>query len=189
MGRWEPDARGRLERAALALYAERGFDQTTVEDIAVRAGLTKRTFFRHYADKRDVLFAGASVLQELVVRAVDSAPPTSSAIGAVIVGLEAAADLLRERREEAGARQAVIDANPELQERELVKLSTLAQGIAEALQGRGIAARTATLTSEAGIAVFRVAFNRWIAEAGRRDLVPLINETLDELRAAISDDL
>ncbi|MFI2474732.1 TetR family transcriptional regulator [Nocardia xishanensis] len=189
MGRWEPDARGRLEKAALALYAERGFDQTTVEDIAVRAGLTKRTFFRHYTDKRDVLFAGAGVLQDLVVRAVDTAPPTSTAIGAVIVGLEAAADLLRERREEAGARQAVIDANPELQERELVKLSTLAQGIAGALRGRGIEARTATLTSEAGIAVFRVAFNRWIAEAARQDLVPLIRETLDELRAAISDDL
>jgi hypothetical protein len=60
MTRWEPNARGRLEQAALALYGERGFENTTVAEIAARAGLTERTFFRHFADKREVLFAGGA---------------------------------------------------------------------------------------------------------------------------------
>ena len=63
MGRWEPDARGRLVKAAMELYGERGFEQTTVAEIAERAGLTERTFFRHFADKREVLFAGAGALR------------------------------------------------------------------------------------------------------------------------------
>ncbi|MCP2342151.1 TetR family transcriptional regulator [Actinomadura rupiterrae] len=187
MGRWEPDARGRLEQAALVLYAERGFDQTTVEDIAVRAGLTKRTFFRHYADKRDVLFAGAGVLQERVLDAVTGAPRTSSAIGAVAAGLEAAAGLLQDRHEEASARQAVIEANPELRERELVKLADLARTVAEALRTRGVPDRTATLAAEAGIAAFKVAFTGWIGQSPPPDLAPLIHEALDDLKSAVSD--
>ena len=79
MGRWEPNARGRLEQAAMELYLERGFDQTTVAEIAERAGLTERTFFRHFADKREVLFAGAGALQELLVSAVAGAPDSGGA--------------------------------------------------------------------------------------------------------------
>ncbi len=74
MSRWEPNARGRLEQAALELYCERGFEQTTVAEIAERAGLTERTFFRYFADKREVLFAGGVTLQELLVSAVAGAP-------------------------------------------------------------------------------------------------------------------
>ena len=103
MGRWEPDARGRLEQAALALYGERGFEQTTVAEIAERAGLTERTFFRHFADKREVLFAGAGALQELLVSTVASAPDSAAPIDAVAAALEAAGALLQERREERPA--------------------------------------------------------------------------------------
>src|ERR1700759_937021 len=115
MGRWVPDARGRLERAAIELYLERGFDQTTVAEIAERAGLTKRTFFRHYADKRDVLFAGATILQDHVVTAVANAPSSASPLAAVVTGLDAATAMIQERGEAAWARRDVIDANPELQ--------------------------------------------------------------------------
>src|SRR5919204_4073998 len=97
MGRWEPDARGRLARAALELYIECGFEQTTVADIATKAGLTERTFFRHFADKREVLFWGAAALQELVVSAVAAAPDSASPLDAVAAGLEAAAWLLQQR--------------------------------------------------------------------------------------------
>src|ERR1700737_4981446 len=90
MGRWEPDAGGRLEQAALKLYGERGFEQTTVAEIAKRAGLTERTFFRHFADKREVLFAGARELQELMLSTVADAPATLAPIDAAIAGLEAA---------------------------------------------------------------------------------------------------
>ncbi|MDQ6790316.1 MAG: TetR family transcriptional regulator, partial [Candidatus Dormibacteraeota bacterium] len=90
MGRWEPDARGRLEQAALALYAERGFEQTTVAEIAKRAGLTERTFFRYFADKREVLFSGAAALQELLARVVAGAPESAAPMEAVAAALDAA---------------------------------------------------------------------------------------------------
>src|SRR5580704_12167717 len=98
MGRWEPDARGRLAQAALELYSERGFEQTTVAEIAEQAGLTERTFFRHFADKREVLFAGAGRLQQHVVDAVANAPRSAAPIAAAATGVEAAGALLQERR-------------------------------------------------------------------------------------------
>src|SRR4030081_1863075 len=183
MGRWEPDARGRLEQAALALYSERGFEPTTVAEIARRAGLTERTFFRHFADKREVLFGGASELQELIVGAVADAPDSSAPIDAVAAGLEAAAALLQEGREYSRQRQAIIAANAELQERELIKLASLASAIADALRRRGVRDPAASLTAEAGIAVFRIAFERWVNETNQQDLSQLIGDSLDELRA------
>src|ERR1700756_2756504 len=119
MSRWEPDARGRLERAAMELFVERGFEQTTVTEIAARAGLTERTFFRYFADKREVLFSGADTLQELLVSAVASAPDSTSPIDAVAGALQAAGTMLQQRREFARQRAAVIAANGELREREL----------------------------------------------------------------------
>ena len=183
MGRWEPNARGRLEQAALELYVERGYEQTTVAEIAERAGLTERTFFRHFADKREVLFAGAGALQELLVTAVAGAPDAVAPLEAVAAALEAAGALLQERREYSRRRQSVIDANPALQERELIKLAALASALAGALRRRGVTGPAASLTAEAGIAVFKVAFERWIGETGQSDLPRLIRESLDELRA------
>src|SRR5215469_17341401 len=99
MGRWEPNARGRLEQAALQLYVERGFEQTTVAEIAERAGLTERTFFRHFADKREVLFSGSEALQAFLVKEVESAPPTAAPIEVITAALDAAAtSFLEERR-------------------------------------------------------------------------------------------
>src|ERR1700751_2610147 len=127
MGRWEPDARGRLGKAAMALYAEQGFEQTTVAEIAARAGLTQRTFFRHFADKREVLFYGQEMLRDLLVNTVASAPPAAAPIDAVADAVVAAGALLQQRREHARQRQIVIDAHPELRERELIKLAGLAE--------------------------------------------------------------
>src|SRR4051812_39292449 len=114
MARWEPNARGRLEAAALALYRERGFEQTTVAEIAQRAGLTERTFFRYFTDKREVLFAGAGAMEDLLVNTLAAAPPEAAAIDAVATALDAVAAMLQERRSLARQRQAVIAANPEL---------------------------------------------------------------------------
>lgn len=183
MARWKPDSRGRLEQAALALYSERGFENTTVAEIAAHAGLTERTFFRYFADKREVLFWGAGTLQELLVSAVVSAPDSAAPIDAVAAALEAAGALLQERRESARQRQAVIAANTELRERELIKLASLASALADALRRRGATGPAATLTAEAGIAVFRVAVERWVNESSQRDLPQLIRESLDELKA------
>jgi AcrR family transcriptional regulator len=183
MTRWEPNARGRLERAALELYGERGFEQTTVAEIAKRAGLTERTFFRHFADKREVLFWGAGALQELLVGTVASAPDAALPIDAVAAAIEAAGVVLQERREYARQRQAVIAANVELQERELIKLASLAAAMASTLRQRGVPDLAASLAAEAGIAVFRIGFERWVSETGQADLPRLIRESLDELKA------
>ncbi|WP_405386243.1 TetR/AcrR family transcriptional regulator [Streptomyces sp. NBC_01102] len=182
MGRWEPNARGRLEQAALELYGEHGFDETTVKEIAQRAGLTERTFFRHFTDKREVLFA-SNPLQEALVAALDAAPDTVSPIDATAAALQAAARLLQERRELARRRQAIIDAHPELQERELIKLTSLASALTDALRRRGVAVSAASLAAETGIAVFKVAFARWLGESDQQDFPQLVQDTLDELKA------
>src|SRR5437660_4119548 len=183
MSRWEPDARGRLEQAALQLFIERGFEQTTVAEIAQRAGLTERTFFRHFADKREVLFGGAGSLQELLVSTVASTPDSAAPLDAIAAALEAAGALLQERRDYARQRQTVIAAHAELRERELIKLAALAAALADALRQRGVSDPAARLTAEAGIAVFKIAFDRWINETSQRDLPHLIRESLDELKA------
>jgi AcrR family transcriptional regulator len=186
MGRWEPDARGRHERAALALYLERGFEQTTVADIADRAGLTERTFFRHYADKREVLFGGSETLLDVLVTTIADAPDSTTPIDAVALALQAGAAILQERREFSLRRQAVIAANPELQERELLKLASWSTALADALRVRGAKEPAARVTAEAGVAVFRVAFERWIQQTNKRDLPRLIRESFAELKAATS---
>jgi AcrR family transcriptional regulator len=187
MSRWEPNARGRLEQAALQLFIERGFEQTTVAEIASRAGLTERTFFRHFADKREVLFGGAGALQELLVSTVASTPDAVAPLDAIAAALVAAGALLQERRAYARQRQIVIAANAELRERELIKLASLATALAEALRRRGVAEPAARLVAEAGIAVFKVAFDRWVNETSQRDLPYLIRESLDELKAVTAD--
>ncbi len=182
MSRWEPNARGRLEQAALKLYIERGFEQTTVAEIAKLAGLTERTFFRYFADKREVLFWGAGALQELLVSTVVDAPDSQAPITVISAAIEAAGAVFQERRESALLRQSVIGANTELQERELIKLATLASAMAGALRQRDVREPGASLTAEAGIAVLKIAFERWINETGQQDLPGLIRESLDELR-------
>jgi AcrR family transcriptional regulator len=183
MSRWEPNARGRLAQAAFELFGERGFEQTTAAEIAARAGLTERTFFRHFADKREVLFWGSGELQELLVGAVVSAPESAAPIDAISAALAAAAAMFQERREGSRQRQAIIAANADLQERELIKLAALAAAMAGALRSRGTAEPAASLAAEAGIAVFRVAFERWVSQAGEQDLALLIRDSLDQLKA------
>jgi AcrR family transcriptional regulator len=183
MGRWEPDARARLEQAALELYGERGFEQTTVAEIAGRAGLTERTFFRHFADKREVLFGGAGMLSELLTRSVADAPDAAAPIDTVATALAAIASLLEGRRDMARRRQAIIDAHPELQERELIKLASLAALLAQSLRRRGVSDPAASLAAEAGIAVFKIAFVRWIEATNEADLAHIIRASLDQLKA------
>jgi AcrR family transcriptional regulator len=183
MGRWEPNARGRLLQAALELYSERGFEQTTVAEIAERAGLTERTFFRHFADKREVLFAGAGALEDLLVSAVANAPDGLAPIEAAAAGIEAAGAAIQEGGELPRQRQRIIAASAELQERERIKLASLALALADALRQRGVSEPAASLAAEASIAVFRIAFERWINQTDQQDLSRLIRESLDELRA------
>jgi AcrR family transcriptional regulator len=182
MSRWEPNARGRLLQAALELYVERGFEQTTVAEIAKLAGLTERTFFRYFADKREVLFWGAAALQELLVSTVAGAPDSDAPITVIGTAIEAAGAVFQEGREGALLRQSVIAANAELQERELIKLASLASAMADALRKRGVSDPGASLSAEAGIAVLKIAFERWINETSPQDLPQLIREHFAELK-------
>ncbi len=183
MARWEPDARGRLEQAALELFVDRGYESTTVADIADKAGLTERTFFRHFADKREVLFSGSDALRQLLVDSVAAAPNELSPMAAVAAGLEAACELLTARRDFVPLRQSLITSHPELLERELIKLAFLADALAGALRERGVKDRTARLTAEAGIAAFKVAYEQWAADPKRRNLPRLLRESLDDLKS------
>ena len=182
MGRWEPDAQGRLRRAALDLYAEQGYDATPVAEIAARAGMSKRTFFRYFADKREVLFEGSSFLEVTLVEAIGAAPAGAGAldvIGAAVLTLgEALPD-----RDYARTRAAVVAAEPSLQERELLKLSSMADAAAAALAARGVDSTQAALAAHLGVAVFRVGFQRWIAPDETADLTTCLAETFAELTA------
>jgi AcrR family transcriptional regulator len=188
MGRWEPNARGRLAQAALTLYAQQGFEQTTAAEIARLAGLTERTFFRHFADKREVLFYGMDVVGDVLVRAVAQAPSPAGPMDAVGAGLQAVAEMVQETPEIARMRSAVVSANPELRERELAKHAELAAAMAGGLRDRGVPALAASLATETGLAVYRVAFARWIAEPAL-DLREILREALEELRDLLAGHL
>ena len=182
MTRWKPDAAGRLAAAALELFEEQGYDETTVAQIAERAGLTKRTFFRHFADKREVLFGGGHELERVWLAGVDGAGPDLGPLAAATAGFDGVAAMFEGRHAFARSRTAVVAANPELQERELIKLQRLAASIATALELRGVSTNEAVLASQAGVTVFHVAFARWIAQTDPAAFRRLLDESLAELR-------
>lgn len=195
MTRWQPDARDRLTAAAYELYEQRGYERTTVAEIAQAAGLSERTFFRHFADKREVLFSGSSHLLDGMVAAALAAPDDATPFEVVTAALEAVSVFLQPRHPHSARRQALIVGTAELQERELAKMATLTAATADALRQRGVGDPTASLAAEAGIAVFRVAFERWVAVLpAESDATPIastdvplfldvVHDCLAELRA------
>ena len=183
MSRWEPDARSRLERASLELFVERGYDNTTVAEIAERAGLTKRTFFRHFADKREVLFGGQAMLSRLFIDAIVGS--SASALDAVGAALRAIAPMFGpERIEFARWRQTIIAEHPDLQERELLKASALTAAMIDGFRERGLTDLAAHVAAELGQIAFRTSFARWVDPANERDFADVAQETLDELKTA-----
>ncbi|HET9171947.1 MAG TPA: TetR family transcriptional regulator [Actinospica sp.] len=183
MSRWKPDAGGRLLKAAIELFAEQGYEATTVAEIAERAGLTKRTFFRYFSDKREVLFGGAQELEERWLGGIATAPADAEPLEAVRAGFGPLAEMFAERHEFASLRARIIVANPDLQERELIKLHRLTGVIEEALVRRGIAEHAAALAAQAGVSVFHVAFGRWVRQEDPDSFGTLLDESLAELRS------
>lgn len=184
MGRWEPGAQERLVAAAAELFLGGGYEATTVADIAAAAGVTERTFFRYFADKREVLFGDPEAYNAVFTDAVLNAPPGARPLGAVSAALQAAGGFFVDRHGMAGVRQRIIDANPPLQEREQIKRLHLTEAIAGALRSRGVAEPTARLTAELGTVAFYHAFTHWVASEGDVDLGALAVTVLAELRAA-----
>lgn len=182
MGRWEPGASGRLREAALTLYLERGFEQTMVADIAERAGVTARTFFRYFADKREVLFDAAAEVEAKSLAALEAAPATASPLELVVAALDAVADVIGGDRELARKRHTVIMANADLRERELIKLAQMSAALADGLRRRGVGDTEASLAAETGSAVYRVAFQRWVDATDDLDLRDAVRRSFAQLR-------
>lgn len=189
MARWEPDARGRLETAAMELFQERGYVETTVEDIAARAGLTERTFFRHFADKREVLFSGSKELVKGIVDRIERTPPEVGPLETVAAAFEAAGAELQELRDLrfVRARYALVIKHTEIQERELIKLASLAVAVTKALHARGVSEPAASLAAEAGVAVFKIGFERWVSEKKPQDFAAHIRAAVDALKAVAAE--
>ncbi|MFG1640232.1 TetR/AcrR family transcriptional regulator [Amycolatopsis sp. NPDC049252] len=180
MARWEGNTRGRLERAALDLFTEQGYDRTTIAQITRRANLTERSFYRWFSDKREVLFAGDE-LEERFVAAIASVPAGTGALPTLLAAFAVTPEVLRPR-EFLDERAAVIAANPPLQERELIKLVSLSQALTAALERRGCDRPTARLATDAGMAVLRLATERWLAGEDT-DFARLLAAGAAELRA------
>jgi AcrR family transcriptional regulator len=185
MARWEPNARARLERAALELFAEQGYDATSVAQIAERAGLTKSSFFRHFADKREVLSAGQDILAGLLRDGVGAAPPSATPVECVAAALQSAAVVFTPQRHEImPLRRKVIAANSELHERELLKRARLTAAMEDALRARGTAETPARLAAEIGVLAFDIAFSRWADSGSADSFGDMANAALAELVAS-----
>ena len=156
------DVRTRLQRTALVLFREHGFDRVTAMQIAARAGVTERTFFRYFADKREVLFDGEAVLRAALTAAMAEVPEHAAPLAALFLAFHAVVPTLEGNRAFAEPRQAVIAAAPALQERELAKLATLADVLTETLRTRGVPELQAVLAARAAMAAFAHATIAWL---------------------------
>ncbi|MFJ3220272.1 TetR/AcrR family transcriptional regulator [Kitasatospora sp. NPDC086801] len=191
MPRWKPDARQRLVMAALGLFAEQGYDETTVTQIAERAGLTRSTFFRHFTDKREILTTGQTTLSRLLAEGIEAAPADATPMTAVAAGLErASGEMTSFNRELSPLLHAAIKANAELQERNALKSIGMAAAMVDALKRRNVAEPAAHVAAELGVLAFRLGYTRW-ADPGRDEdpgeLAPHALAAFDELRAAAAE--
>src|SRR3974377_1252188 len=182
MGRVQPGARARLQQASLAVYGEAGYEETTVAEIAERAGLTKRTFFRYFTDKREVLFWGSELLEQQMVAAIEAAPASASALGRIGPALAAPPDRFEEVREFASPRHRIISSSHELQERELIKAASLAAGMARALRARGLGDTAAALAALTGTTILHVAFEQWVDDPNQTPFQQIARNALAQLR-------
>lgn len=187
MARWEPGAHERLQSAALELFAERGFAETSVPQITARAGLTTRTFFRHFSDKREVLFADEPDVPALALRMIAAAPEFDNPLDVIAAGLDAVAAAQFSAGVQAlRVRRAVVESDEGLRERELSKMSALSVAIREGFEARGVDALTAAVTAGLTTTVFSVSLDRWINGPDDVALTDLLHETFAALRALVA---
>jgi AcrR family transcriptional regulator len=187
MARWEPGARERLVVAAVDLFAEQGYDATTVAQIAERAGVTKSTLFRYFPDKREILVAGQESLSRLLAEGIAEAPAGASPLEAVAAGLQRVSSAMGPMNRDLGPRmKAAIAASTELQERDALKSVGLAAAMTAALVARDVPDPTAQLAAELGVLAFRRGYVQWSIEEreAENDLAHYTLAALEELRTA-----
>jgi AcrR family transcriptional regulator len=185
MARWQPNASERLVLAALDLFAEHGYENTTVIEIAERAGLTKSTFFRYFPDKREVLFGG-DTMTGLLVDGIAAAPSEAAPLEAVANALDAVGRgaFTPARRELVARRRAVVAANPELREREALKELGLIASMTDALKRRGVSDLTSCVAADLGALTLKMAYERWSDTTNGDEFSEVARRMLGELRAA-----
>ena len=167
----------------MGLFAERGYEGTSVADIAERAGVTERTFYRQFGDKREVLFDSEHTLEHAIVEQLAACPPGMAPLDAVGRALdEAVGTFFVDRLPSSRLRQTIIDANPELQEREALKMVSLTDAVTKAFVSQGLDATSASLTAEMGIAVFKTAFANWVSPGNTEPLAALLRVAMERLR-------
>jgi AcrR family transcriptional regulator len=186
MPRWDPSAEDRLRESALALFLAHGYENVTVTDITDHAGLTRRTFSRYFADKRDVLFAGSERLPEIISQAVLGTDPDLAPAEALLAGLASTATTLAEHVPRSPERRRVVAGSAELRERERTKFAVVAESLAAALRSRGASEAAAPLLADIGIAVFRTAFARWTEEPDGPEFPVYIQNAAAELTDALA---
>ncbi|GAA3457038.1 TetR/AcrR family transcriptional regulator [Dactylosporangium matsuzakiense] len=185
MARWRPDARERLQQAALELFAEQGFAATTVPAITARAGLTTRTFFRHFADKREVLFADEAEIPAFAAKLIAEAPE-GQPLAMILGGLRAVAETHFEGRKPAlRRRRAIVASDPGLRERDLHKRAVLAEVTREGFKAQGLDAVRAGLLAETAVTLMYVSVTEWLDTDDDRRLVDIIDAALATLRAEL----
>jgi AcrR family transcriptional regulator len=186
MSRWRPDARERLQRAALELFAEQGFAATTVPEITARAGLTTRTFFRHFADKREVLYADDAEIPAVVARMMADAPPAAEPLDLIVEGLRTVAETRFEPRTAAlRARRELVRSDAGLQERDLRKRAVMSEAIQAGFRSRGVEPARAALLAETCVTLINVSLTEWLDRDDDRPLHDIVLDTLATLRAAL----
>lgn len=186
MSRWQPDTRARLERAAIDLFSEQGFAATTVPEITARAGLTTRTFFRHFADKREVLFGGPEI-PALAAGMIADAPASLDPVTVIFGGLQTVAENRFEgRREDLRERRAIVRSDGGLRERDLRKRADLSEAIRTGFTARGVPATTATLLGEVTVTLLYLALDEWLDTSDDRTLFEVIFEKLGALQTTMA---
>ena len=183
MARDEGGLRVRLQRAALELFRERGYDRTTAAEIAARAGVTERTFFRQFPDKREVLFDGEAILRAALTAAIADAPDGLGTLDTLFQAFRSVLSLLEDNRPFAKPRHEIISSTPALYERELAKIATLIDALAAALKARGGADLKAVLAAQTGMAAFVHATIAWLdnPEPGLAERLDLASHELKTL--------
>ena len=187
MGRWEPGAEQRLQGAALALFRERGYDHVTVAEIAERAGLTRRTFFNYFADKREIFSSGAESFRASVAAHLEATDDDVAAFDAAVAALAHAGAGIADYRQHAAQVRAIVASAPELQERELSKMARVTTVICEQLQRRGTDSRSATIAAKLAVAAFSIAWDDCITDQ-QQSFQELIQRAVDDLRAVTNKD-
>lgn len=183
MTRWAPDAALRLEQAAIELFEEQGYTATTVPQITARAGLTTRSFFRHFPDKREVLFLRDREFPDVVRVALESLPPSLEPAALIERGLAAATEPLDQWREPIERRRAIIRAELPLRERELLKSALLSDAVRQALTARRVPAPDARVLAALSTLVFDTALDDWLDGPAGETLASTLRATWARVRS------